>query len=272
MLTRLLFLLTVILGITIFLTGAWTGSLAPTAPAPEDAFVSQPVPLDADIIGSGTDGRQLLEKAIEKLAPAQAGWLKTKIRQTMSDTGSNFVAEGFLQRGPNHCARLEMNIDTLGKRGRLLFVSDGEVVAQVREMPGSAPVVAVEEMPADSVSRAEFLERNGVGGPVMLLQEFRQHLQNARLQTGIMQGRGLIQIKGELEPTAMSVCARTAIPVCVAYVYLDAQTLWPTRMEWWGVDESNNLRLVLRIEFLDAELNRELSDAECMRLFSYQPN
>ena len=142
----------------------------------------------------------------------------------------------------------------------------------MREAPGAAAVVAVEDMPAESVARTEFLQSNGMGGPVMLLQEFHQHLQNARLQTGIMQGRGLIQIKGELAPASMAVCARTSIAVTVAYVYLDAQTLWPTRMEWWGIDPSNRLRPVLRIEFLDPEVNRELTDAECIRLFSYQPN
>src|SRR4051812_5089776 len=110
MLTRILFLLTLALGSTAFLTGAWTGPFATSPRAAEIAFLPQAFALDADIIGSGIDAGQLLQKAMEALAPQRTAWLKTKIRQTMTDGESNFIAEGFLQRGPNHCARLEMDI------------------------------------------------------------------------------------------------------------------------------------------------------------------
>src|ERR1019366_5042318 len=146
MLTRVLFFFSLVFAITLFLTGAWTGTLAPSARPAEDAFVPETVLLDANIIGSGIDGQRLLEKACEKLRSPRVVWMKTKIRQTMTDAGSNFVAEGFLQRGPNHCARLEMTIDTNGQRGRLLVVSDGAAIAQVRETPGEAPVVTVDEL------------------------------------------------------------------------------------------------------------------------------
>ena len=147
MLTRMLLLTTLVTGSIVFLTGAWTGPASPNARNAESRFVPQSVPLDADIIGSGVDAEQLLEKAIEKLAPPRTEWLKTKIRQTMNDGKSNFVAEGFLQRGPNHSPRLELNITTGGKTGRLLVVSDGDVVAQVRQIPGAEPVVVVEKLP-----------------------------------------------------------------------------------------------------------------------------
>src|ERR1019366_6163400 len=147
MLTRVLFFFSLVFAITLFLTGAWTGTLAPSARPAEDAFVPETVLLDANIIGSGIDGQRLLEKACEKLRSPRVVWMKTKIRQTMTDAGSNFVAEGFLQRGPNHCARLEMDILRNGKRGGLLAVSDGEVIARVRTMPGAAAVVRVERLP-----------------------------------------------------------------------------------------------------------------------------
>src|ERR1019366_9025553 len=102
MLSRLLFLLSLMLGSTVFLTGAWTGTFATSARSPELLFVPGAVLLDADIIGSGIDAHQLLRKALAKLGEPKAAWLKTKIRQTMTDADSNFVAEGFLQRGPNH--------------------------------------------------------------------------------------------------------------------------------------------------------------------------
>ena len=69
----------------------------------------------------------------------------------------------------------------------------------------------------------------------------------------------------------MSVCACSSLPVRLAYVYLNAKTLWPTRLEWWGIDKTKTPRPILRIEFLDPEINHELTAAECARMFSYQP-
>src|SRR5208282_4270935 len=99
MLTRMLFLLVLILGGGVALMGAWPASLVPVAPDAEAAFVPKVVSLDADMVGSGIDGRQLLEKALERLDAAEAAWLNTKIRQTVYDANTRFVAEGFLQRG-----------------------------------------------------------------------------------------------------------------------------------------------------------------------------
>jgi hypothetical protein len=277
MVKRKLLLFTLVLGSTILLPGAWTGSSTPNTQNPEVVFVSQNVALDADIIGSGIDATQLLEKALEKLGGPRTAWMKTKIRQTIADADSNFIAEGFLQRGPNHCARLEMNI---GRHGRLRVVSDGEVVAQVRNIPGKAPDVVVERFPdaaADSADnhsaiREKYLCGKSCGGPTALLQQLRQHLQEGKLQTGLLQGMAVIQVKGEIDPGAMPMSAGTTMPVRYAYIYLDAKTLWPHRLEWWGRDKTNALRSVLRLEFLEPQIDQELSPEACMRMFSYEPN
>ena len=280
MMTRILFLLSLVLGSTILLTGAWTGSLSNPPQQAEPAFVPQALPLEADIIGSGVDARQLLQKALEKLDPQRTAWLKTKIRQTMTDADSNFVAEGFLQRGPNHCAHLEMDIVTGGKQGRLLIVSDGEIIAQVSEVPGADPTTdvanfpnAVEGSPSKKLAvKEKFLCGKSCGGPGALLELLQPHLQNARLQTGILHKTPVIQIKGDLNANWASANVGTKTPVQQACVYLDAKTLWPQRIEWWGVDMTNSPRRVLCIEFLEPEFLRELSIDECVRMFSYKPS
>src|SRR5713226_2704982 len=119
--TRTLFLFTLALGAAIFLTGARTSPPTPCVLNPDAGFVAQTVPLEPDIVGSGIDATQLLGKALEKISGPRTAGMNTKIRQTMTDADANFVAHGFLQRGPNHCARLEMD---LGKQGRLQVVSD----------------------------------------------------------------------------------------------------------------------------------------------------
>src|SRR5439155_25465876 len=101
---------TLVVGSVLLLTGAWTNSHSRPAQEPELAFIPQPVHLDADVIGTGVDAKQLLQMALDRLTPERMPWLNTKIRQTLTDARSNFIAEGFLQRGPRHCARLEMNL------------------------------------------------------------------------------------------------------------------------------------------------------------------
>jgi hypothetical protein len=70
----------------------------------------------------------------------------------------------------------------------------------------------------------------------------------------------VICISGELDPAADAGKGRRVS------VYLDANSLWPARLEWFPENASQPS---LRIEFLDPELNRELGVEECTRLFSY---
>lgn len=280
MLTRTLFFFALLGGGTVFLTGAWFGSFAPSAQNPESFFTPQNVPLDADIVGSGVDANQLLEKAMEKLAPARTGWLKTKIRQTMNDADSRFVAAGFLQRGPNHCARLEMDVITGQAHGRLVIVSDGELLAQVRKLPGREPAVVLEDLPAatektpalDPAAQEEYLVGKGCGGPRALLRQFRQHLRNGKLQTGLLHDKPVIRIKGDIDPATVPAFAPNKKRLTlIACTYLDATTLWPHRFEWREQSKVAAARPILQIDLHDFEIGRELSFAECTHVFSYQP-
>jgi hypothetical protein len=92
-------------------------------------------------------------------------------------------------------------------------------------------------------------------------------LENAKLQTGMLGDIGVIQIKFEVTPAG----SPTTIPATCGCLYLHAKTLWPCRIAWWGHDSWGQLRSILRIEFADPQINRALSDAECVQAFSYQP-
>jgi hypothetical protein len=273
MLTRILFLATLVLSGTVFLTGAWSGSFTPAPPVSEVSFAPQTVPLDADIVGSGVNADGLLAKAMEKLAPQRTAWLKTKIRQTVNDGDTSFRAEGALQRGPNHCVRLEMDVVRDGACGHMVIVSDGELLAQVRRAGRMTPIARLERLPAASAEKSEadaaaceaLLAAKGCGGPLALLGQFRRRLKNGKLQTGLLDGQPVIQIKGNLDPAAPKT------PAQVGYAYLDAKTLWPHRLEWWNEDNAHAPRPIVQIEFLEPEINRELSLEECARVFSYQP-
>ncbi len=244
MLTRLLFLLGLVLCGTVALTGAWPASFVPVGRDAEAAFVPKSVPLDADIIGSGIDARQLLEKALGKLATAEAAWLNTKIRQTVYDGDSRFVVEGFLQRGPNQCARMEMEVATNGARSRLVIVSDGAVLAHVQKHPGVKSPAAVEPLPEnDQAAREAFLVAKSCGGPAALLRPIYEHLRIGKLQTGLLDDHAVIQLKADLDPAKIPAFSAKNLAALAVCVYLDAKTLWPMRIEWSGADKSKAPRL-----------------------------
>lgn len=271
MLMRTLLLTAVVLGGLVFLSGAWPGPVAPSPQTIDSAFVPQSFPIDTAIIGSSIGASELLQKALEKLDAKRVTWLRTKIRQTMSAPESRFFAEGYLQRGPNHCARLEMEVDTNGNKGRLLVVSDGAMIASVRHSPNKDATVAVQSFPItdDASAKHEFLRTMNCGGPAVMLKEIQSSLRNGNLQTGLLHERRVIQISGDCELEANADAG--SIAVCYCQVYLDAETLWPCQIEWFGLDALGNLKPIMRVEYTDPEFNQELSLSDCARLFSYQP-
>jgi len=272
----MLFLTGLVLCGMVALTGAWPASLAPLRHDPEATFLAKAVPLDADIIGSGIDARQLLEKALGKLNAEEAVWLNTKIRQTVYEADSRFVVEGFLQRGPNQCARMEMEVG----RSRLVIVSDGDILAHVQKVPGGKVIAAVERLPAlteethvqDRTAREAFLVAKCCGGPAALLRPIQQHMRNGTLQTGLLQDRPVIQLKADLDPAKISAFSAMKLTALSACLYLDAKTLWPVRIDWTGAEGAKAPRLVRQIEFREPVVGVALDDDACARMFSYHPD
>lgn len=252
---------------------AWPGSFAPPPKPAEPAFHPQTVDLDGRLGGAPLHAKQVLQKALEHLAPERTIWLKTKIRQTLTDTKTSFTAEGTLQRGPGNGARLEMDIVTNGKPSKLLLVSDGKLLAEVRTLPNRPPLEQITTLQSEGQQPPIPVDLGplGCGGPAVLLEQFRQRLHDAKLQTGLLRGVAVVQIKGDFDAEKLSALSTTSIPVRSACVYLDAKTLWPVQFEWWGMEKDQSLRRLLQVEFPDLDLNHELPAAECERLFSYRP-
>jgi hypothetical protein len=164
-----------------------------------------------------------------------------------------------------------MDIDTNGSKARLLVVSDGAIIASVRETSNAEPSVTIRPFPAtqDRSAKDEFLRAMNCNGPAVPLKDVLSHLRNAKLQTGTLRERRVIQVAGELNAAANG--ASASIAVCCCRVYLDADTLWPCQIDWLGADAFNHLKPIMRVEYFDAEVNQALNLSECARLFSYQP-
>ncbi len=53
---------------------------------------------------------------------------------------------------------------------------------------------------------------------------------------------------------------------------LDADTLWPCRVEWWGpTAEGKGLLCLMRMELRDPVFNHPMSPEECARNFTFDP-
>jgi hypothetical protein len=271
MIARLLILVSLTTGGTMFMTGAWPSSFSPPAPDPGVCFVAQPITLDADVVGSGVDAADLIAKALANLDPKRVTWLNTKIRQTMYDVESDYVAEGTLQRGPNHCARLDMTIVAQGGKSRLMCVSDGEIAAHVRQRSNAPAWLHLDPLPTTLADREAYLDAVACGGPAAVLRELQPRLQHARLLTGLLGDHAVIQLKAEVNPDQPLPGVATKTRPLHVCVYLDVKTLWPTRVEWLGVDRAGRLVSIMRLEYLDPAIDQELSLAECEQAFSYRP-
>jgi len=263
----------------LLLTGAWTGHSAPPARTAPTPFVPQLFALQDDLGGPDVTALQLLNRAIQNLATDHVSWLKTKIQQNMTDCESTFVSSGFLQRGPNGCVRFELQVLTAGVPSRLLIVSDGELLAEERRIHNAAPVIvcnsfetADEARPVDRAAREAYLARKGCAGPIWILQQLPTALQKLQYRTGLLDNAPVIEIKGETVAPGGAPFATTTVPVCQVRLYLDAKTLWPRCIEYWGKGNSALPSRLVQIEFRDAEINQALTLEECSRTFSYQPD
>jgi hypothetical protein len=265
---KLLLLVPLLTALPLFLTGALRRpTIAPVTP-----FISEAIPLSPERAGLGAG--EVLQGALDRLNPTRVSWLSMKIWQRMHHGESRFESEGTLLLGPEYCARLELTARSGAVPGRWLVVSDGHALAHVIQLGDDAPTVVSgllvpphepgqpAPMPPDVALRSL-----GCGGPYPLLLDLRARLRELTAQTGRLRGQAVVRIHGRL--TGAPPAGGTA-GADFCYLYLDAQRLWPSRVEWWA-GEKTNPRLLLEMEYREPQLNRPLPYAECIRAFSYRP-
>jgi hypothetical protein len=268
-----LLLLPLLSAAPLFLAGAPRRLSADAA----DSFVADSLTSAAeqDLLAEGA--ASLFDRALEQLSPQRLQWLQLSLWQRMRNADMAFESQGSLLLGPNHCARLDITIQPGNTPARWLVVSDGRALAHVTQIGKRPPSVTTRLLvPAepDAVSQkspAETLSGLGCGGPYVVMKNLRGKLKEPTAQNGVLNGIRVIRIHGRLDPAQVAPQHATAAAAEFCYLYLDAQTLWPGRLEWWEVDRKNAQRLRLELEFRDAVLNRPLSEAECIRAFSYNP-
>ena len=231
MATKLLLLLPLLAGSSLFLSGAW--SLPSQRPEvfvdfPFVAHDPQPPAQDAPL-----EGERLLDQTLARFAPDKLKWLHVAIWQKMADAEVAFEAVGALHLAPNGCARLEMQVARKANHSKLLFVSDGHAYAQETRTGDAAPALQSDHAPKeDGDARRAFLLQRGCGGPWAQVKELRQRLSKLSVRHGRSNGLELIELRGELPAGNVPEALRTKPCADSCVVYLEAATLWPHRVEW----------------------------------------
>ncbi len=223
---------------------------------------------------AGQSAEQLLAHAVETLDPQRVPWLIVKTWQKQVDDEMSFEADGRLVRGPNHCARLDMTVRRDAEVTKVMVVSDGVGLAHAcrsanqRADVKSQRFLSPAKTPLDGPQVEQVLSAHGCGGPHRLLMDLANKLNTMQSDSGVWHGKSVVRLTGSLKAGDSGLTGEPRL----CRIYLDAQTLWPHRIEWWSPGQRGDAEhLFLQVEFREPQINQALSHEECVREFTYVP-
>jgi hypothetical protein len=274
--TRLPFYLVPLLGVAIVLLTGALNRPAPPVPAPVT---------DAGPLPEGRDARQLLDDAVATYQPARVPWQQAQLWQRVRTDGGTRELQGRYLMGPDSRLRLELGVQVGKTRAELLLVGDGQRLWQRQRVGSAEPVVTQAElpvMPKDHPAPAAFLAERTRGlhqmsfGVSTLLALIRDGGQGWQGKSGRWAGGAVLHLNaswpGAEDQAEFATEGLRAPPrakrVCV---FLDAATLWPQRVEWWGETADGDPVPVVEMEFRAPVLNQPLTPEECRREFTFVP-
>jgi hypothetical protein len=229
-------------------------------PADVPPLGPQIAPLPANV---HLDAKTILEQAY--ISVANLDWLALDVRQAKRRGETPWSSEGSLQRGPNHCCRLEVAMRTgSSEPSRIVVVSDGKVLARVTPSVGAKPKIESVKMPEQPTMRTDLLAIYGCGGPATILGQAHARGSDWSAQPALLGERPCLALTCRLTTTDTSESKNIRL-------FVDAETLWLTRAEWWSEHPEHGGSLLYEIEFLQPRINQPLTMEECERVFSYRP-
>lgn len=261
-----LFLLPLLAGLVALLAGALTESTSSgsvTAPPPT-------LPLRADDAAV-----QALGRVLEMLSSDRLRWVQTQLWQRVDVPPLTFQAEGIYQAGPEHRLRLDLKVRSGDTSSHLLMVSDGRTLWQARQLAGGpATVTRMElrkvleaiERPDAAAMRASFYQDQFFAGPAPLLRSLQEQVTFTRMDRTRWHERDVLLLSGARSNNGAGAYPRHLPRQC--RLFLDAQSLWPYRIEWWGPETKDAGDVLLsQMEFRDPVFNQPAADSQ----FAFQP-
>jgi hypothetical protein len=236
-----------------------------------------PRPADAPAAISDPAAESVLDNAITALSPERLHWLRMGLWQQGNLASLSYQAEGTFLAGPDHRLRLDLHVRAGNTTNRLQVVSDGRKLWQVEQTGAAAPsvswvnmgpVLEILERRDTPVERREAFYRYQLfAGPGPLLESLRPGTTFTRRETVRWRDRDIVLLTGVRALPPREKNWPDFLPRHCR-LFLDAHTLWPHRLEWWGRGpEQQKDSVLLQVEFRDPVCNETVPE----QAFTYRP-
>jgi hypothetical protein len=257
---------------SVLLTGGLNQKAAPSAPSPLPTGIE---PLD---LAGKPGGGPALQAAAEAFAPERVPWMQMTLWQRVRCEDCCYEAQGHYLAAPGNRLRLDLHVQVGQTKGELQIISSGSGLSCASRVdPDAAPAVThvdFEQKPDQPRQDPErILQEHGCPAVAPLLRMVCACLQDPCWKLGRWNGHEVVELAGvwrsaQTSPAGMPNLEQAA-QLRHCRVYLDARTLWPYRLEWWGPAPGQGRALPLvEVEYRDPVLNQALSAEVCAREFT----
>lgn len=273
--------LALLVGVVVVLVGA--AAQQPTKPAPAPPSTPTPPPTPED-----PAAKSAFEAALKNLA--NLSWIDTTLFQQMDVQGLFLQSEGSYRAGPGHRLRMNLKVHVGDTTGKLDIVCDGTTFWEVLQLGDSAPksirklefkkvLDALNNPTMKPQVRDEFLHNQTFAGVLPLMQSLQQRLTFTGIEKNVpCNGRNCTKLSAVWAQYITNSITSTERPAWPAFlprqcrIYLDAQTSWPHRIEWWGPSPPRTGdALLLVMEYRNPKLNVPMTPEQCAKIFTLDP-
>lgn len=271
------YLLPLSLSSVVVLAGALGQQPAPPAqpPSPAPAFVP-PKPDPA--------AQKILDDALLRLDRKRLEWVETILWQQMAVQGLTFQAEGIYLAGPNQRLHLNLKVQLGDNVGRMQIVCDGTTLWETmqagsgeRRLTRKMEVAKVLETLQNPDVREAFFHSLSFAGVRPLVQSLQQRMTFTRHESTHWKNHAVHKLTASWSPKVLETIAPPDKQEWPAFLprhcqlYLDAQTGWPHRLEWWGPTQTRaDDVLILQVEFRNPKFDA-MSPERCAKVFTFHP-
>lgn len=214
-----------------------------------------PVPLPQSLVRQEPRAQQLLVAALARLVPEQTPWLETRLWQRTRCGLLGYEAQGYFRAGPGQRRQLFLEVRTERARDHLLLVCDGQRLLVWRGLGGARRLLWQGSLSGEEpTAAADVLQRQGAEGPAGLLRRIGQCWLQPRCHRLCWGNREVFCLSGHWPARRGPDAAGSEPQVRWCRVYLEARTLWPCRIEWWGGATGQADQLLSEVEFFSPVL------------------
>jgi hypothetical protein len=273
---RLLALAVLLVGGLVGLMGAFGSPAAPPAPT---------LPLPPNLPDDAAT--QTLDRAVAAMAPERLGFVEMKLWQRVTLPNLKYEATGRYLMGSQRRFRLDLQTKQGGGQATRLAISDGATLWEARRSVSGdwstvtrldlAPLLAVLDGEGTAaLLRAEILDGPRFGGIWPLLRNVRARMNWVMVEQVSHDSKPRLRLTGVWRADfAAFICESEAWPAGLpeqCRLELDALTLWPHRLEWWGPTVAGGAdTLLAELEYRDPVVHTTLSPERCAKEFTFQP-